>query len=60
MKKLILLIVFSLSLGIQAQDTDSEAVKTTIISFFEAFHKQKLNNFTDPFQTTFKHYTCLQ
>ena len=40
MKKLILFIIFSLSLGIQAQDTDSEAVKTTIITFFEAFHKQ--------------------
>lgn len=40
MKKLILFIIFSLSLGIQAQDTDSEAVKTTIINFFEAFHKQ--------------------
>ena len=40
MKKLILLIVFSLSLGIQAQDTDAKAVKTTITDFFEAFHNQ--------------------
>ncbi|WP_431109235.1 nuclear transport factor 2 family protein [Winogradskyella poriferorum] len=40
MKKLLLLIMFCLSLNIQAQDTDSEAVKATIVNFFEAFHKQ--------------------
>lgn len=40
MKKLLLLIVFCLSLNIQAQDTDSEAVKATIVNFFDAFHKQ--------------------
>ncbi len=40
MKKLLLLTVFCFSFGVQGQNTDSEAVKETIINFFEAFHKQ--------------------
>ena len=32
--------MFCLSLNIQAQDTESEAVKATIVNFFEAFHKK--------------------
>ncbi|WP_299096972.1 nuclear transport factor 2 family protein [Winogradskyella sp.] len=40
MKNLTLLLVFFFVLNVQAQDTDSEAVKATIINFFEAFHKQ--------------------
>jgi len=40
MKKLLLLTVFCFSFGVQGQNTDSEAVKATIINFFEAFHKQ--------------------
>jgi len=40
MKNLTLLLVFFFVLNVQAQDPDSEAVKATIINFFEAFHKQ--------------------
>lgn len=40
MKKLSVFILLCLSLNTQAQNSDSEDVKTVITDFFEAFHKQ--------------------
>ena len=40
MKKLLLLFSFSFVLSFNAQKSEEESVKNTIIEFFEAFHKQ--------------------
>ncbi len=40
MKYLIVILVLSMSLNMNAQDNEKEEVKATIINFFDAFHKQ--------------------
>jgi hypothetical protein len=40
MKKLLALLILCLGLNLNAQDSEKEQVKATIIEFFEAFHKQ--------------------
>ncbi|WP_426430665.1 nuclear transport factor 2 family protein [Winogradskyella sp. HB-48] len=40
MTKLLPLIILCLSFNLNAQDPETEKVKTTIVNFFEAFHKQ--------------------
>ena len=40
MKKLILIFALGLGLNVNAQKSDTENVKATIIEFFDAFHKQ--------------------
>jgi hypothetical protein len=40
MKNVVILLLFCISLSAQSQESENENVKQTIISFFEAFHKQ--------------------
>lgn len=40
MKNVVILLFFCISLSAQSQESENENVKQTIISFFEAFHKQ--------------------
>lgn len=40
MKKLLPLLILCLGCNLYAQDSETELVKTTIVNFFEAFHKQ--------------------
>ncbi|MDY2587579.1 nuclear transport factor 2 family protein [Winogradskyella aquimaris] len=40
MKKLLALLILCLGLNLNAQDSEKQRVKATIIKFFEAFHKQ--------------------
>ena len=40
MKQLILIFLMIMGLSLNAQNSDEEAVKATVIEFFEAFHKQ--------------------
>ena len=40
MKQIVLLISFCLTLILNAQQSETENVKATIVEFFEAFHKQ--------------------
>jgi hypothetical protein len=40
MKKILLLLIICLSFNINAQQSENENVKETIVEFFDAFHKQ--------------------
>ena len=40
MKQLILMVILSLGLNLNAQQSENETVKAKIIEFFDAFHKQ--------------------